>query len=65
MDNNLAIAWLKDEDGRYIYLNQTYQDRFDIREADWLGKTDFDVWPPLPPKSSGVTTRPFWHPDAD
>ncbi len=46
MDNSPAIAWIKDENGRYTYLNKTHQERFGIRPEDWLGKTDAELWPP-------------------
>ncbi|MCQ8183380.1 PAS domain-containing protein, partial [Methylomonas sp. SURF-1] len=45
MDNSSAVAWIKDEEGRYVYLNKLYEQRFHTRMQDWLGKTDFDVWP--------------------
>jgi PAS domain S-box-containing protein len=45
MDHSPAIAWMKDADGRYVYVNRTCEDRFGILLGDWLGKTDFDVWP--------------------
>jgi PAS domain S-box-containing protein len=45
MDNSPAIAWMKDEKGRYVYLNKTYEDTFNVRLAGWLGKTDYEVWP--------------------
>jgi len=45
MDNSSAVAWIKDEEGRYVYLNKVYEQRFNVRMQDWLGKTDFDVWP--------------------
>ena len=46
MDNNPAIAWAKDEQGRIIYLNRAYEQRFGVRLEDWRGKTDFELWPP-------------------
>lgn len=46
MNNTPAIAWAKDEQGRIVYLNKAYEERFQVRLANWLGKTDFDVWPP-------------------
>ncbi|WP_139558730.1 PAS domain S-box protein [Methylotetracoccus oryzae] len=46
MDNNPAIAWIKDEAGRHVYLNKTYEDFFNVRLEDWRGKTDQDLWPP-------------------
>ncbi|MEW6517990.1 MAG: PAS domain S-box protein [Thermodesulfobacteriota bacterium] len=46
MDHNPAIAWMKDEQGRYVYLNRTFEKRFGVRSADCCGKTDFDLWSP-------------------
>jgi PAS domain S-box-containing protein len=46
MDYNPAIAWMKDEQGRHVYLNKTYEQRFGVRLTDWRGKTDRDLWPP-------------------
>jgi two-component system sensor histidine kinase UhpB len=45
MENSAVIAWTKDEDGRHLFLSENYQKRFHVRLEDWLGKTDFDVWP--------------------
>ena len=45
MDNSPAIAWIKDAEGRHLYLSQTYERRFGVSQADWLGKTDFEIWP--------------------
>ncbi|RJP14961.1 MAG: PAS domain S-box protein [Candidatus Abyssobacteria bacterium SURF_5] len=44
MDNSPAIAWAKDEEGRYIYLNQAVKNRFQTR-FNWRGKTDAELWP--------------------
>ncbi len=46
MDNSPTIAWIKDEQGRYIYLSKTYEERFGIQAMDWIGKTDAEFWPP-------------------
>jgi PAS domain S-box-containing protein len=46
MDNSPAVAWMKDERGRFVYLNRTFERRFDARLADWHGKTDKDFSPP-------------------
>jgi len=45
MDNSSAAAWIKDEAGRYVYLNKVYEQRFHKGLQDWQGKTDFDMWP--------------------
>ncbi len=46
MDNGPAIAWLKDEEGRHVYLNRVLQHRFYAGSKDWYGRTDFELWPP-------------------
>lgn len=45
MNNSPAIAWMKDSQGRHVYLNQTYEKRFGVKQEDYLGKTDFELWP--------------------
>ncbi len=45
MDNGPAIAWLKDDEGRHVYLNRALQQRFYDGSKDWYGKTDFELWP--------------------
>jgi PAS domain S-box-containing protein len=45
MDNTSAVAWMKDEQGRYAYLNQPFEKHFGVRLEDWRGKTDPEVWP--------------------
>jgi PAS domain S-box-containing protein len=46
MDNSPAIAWIKDEEGYYVYLSNSFERRFSVKLCDWRGKTDFDLWPP-------------------
>lgn len=43
MDHNPSLVFLKDEEGKYVYLNQAYEKQF-VPSKDWMGKTDFDVW---------------------
>ena len=45
MDNSPAIAWMKDEQGRYVYVNEFCGRRIGMRPEDRIGKTDFDLWP--------------------
>lgn len=56
MDNNPAIAWAKDEQGRVVYLNRAVEKKFRIRSEDWLGKTLFDLMPE-------EVARPLWEHD--
>jgi len=45
MDHSPAIAWMKDEQGQYIYMSETYLQHFGIRPEDRQGKTDFEIYP--------------------
>ncbi len=45
MDNSPAIAWMKDEQGRYVYVNESGARRVGVRPEDRIGKTDFELWP--------------------
>lgn len=45
MDNSPAVGFMKDEAGRYVYLNATFERFFQVRLADTIGKTDFDIYP--------------------
>ncbi|ABN57457.1 MULTISPECIES: PAS domain S-box protein [Methanoculleus] len=45
MDNSPAVAFMKDEQGRYIYLNKFDESHFNRRQGDLRGKTDFELWP--------------------
>ena len=61
MDNSPTIAWVKDEQGRHVYLSKTYEDRFGVRLEDWQGKTDAGnsgrrKWP----RRFAGTTWPYW-----
>jgi len=45
LENSTTVAWMKDAEGRYVYLSQNCERRFGLRFEDWQGKTDFEVWP--------------------
>jgi PAS domain S-box-containing protein len=45
MDHNPAVAWMKDADGRYVYLSKSYERRHGALAVDACGKTDFELWP--------------------
>lgn len=45
MDNSPAIAWMKDEEGHYRYINETVARQFNMPAEDWIGKTDAELWP--------------------
>ncbi len=45
MDNSPVVAFIKDEAGRYLYVNKPAERRFNLPLAEWLGRTDRELWP--------------------
>ena len=45
MDQSPTIAWIKDEEGRYVYLNKSFEQRFQVRSREISGKSDTELWP--------------------
>lgn len=45
MNNSPAVAYMKDGDGRYVYVNRVLEEVFGIRFEDLHGRTDFDWLP--------------------
>lgn len=45
MSHAPAAAFIKDHAGRYVYVNQYMQRFFNRKRADWIGKTDFALFP--------------------
>lgn len=42
-----AIAYIKDQAGRYVFVNEhALRLTGDPVQPDWQGKTDYDLWPP-------------------
>lgn len=39
------MAWHKNIDGKFVYVNQRFADGCGRSKADILGKTDYDIWP--------------------
>lgn len=46
MDNNPAVAFIKDDQGRCIYINPTMERVFSVRLEDRRGKGNFEWLPP-------------------
>ena len=40
-----GFAWMKDLEGRYVYLNKAMQ-KVRAYQTAWLGRTDAELWPP-------------------
>jgi PAS domain S-box-containing protein len=45
MNNSPAAAFMKDEEGRYVYINEPMERLFDIKFENIRGHTDFDWLP--------------------
>jgi len=45
MNYSPANAYIKDESGRYLYVNRRIETTFNRSLLDWLDKTDFDFFP--------------------
>lgn len=46
MDATPAAAFMKDEAGRMMYCNRALTSRYNREPEDWIGKDDFEIWPP-------------------
>jgi PAS domain S-box-containing protein len=47
MDNSPAVAFMKDSDGRYVYVNKPFERLFGQKLAFLKGRNSFDWLPPL------------------
>ncbi|UCC22649.1 MAG: PAS domain S-box protein [Planctomycetota bacterium] len=45
LDTIPDIAWLKDEESRYIAANEPFGESCGVKPQDLVGKTDYDLWP--------------------
>ncbi|WP_224982424.1 PAS domain-containing sensor histidine kinase [Geomonas agri] len=45
LSNSSIVSWMKDEEGRHVFRNDTFCKRFSAQPNDWQGKTDFELWP--------------------
>lgn len=44
MDHLHGFAWIKDDQGRYLYVNRLFQESL-LEGRDWREKTDQELWP--------------------
>jgi PAS domain S-box-containing protein len=47
MDNSPAVAFMKDDEGRYVYVNKPFEKVFGQRLSFLKGRTSFDWLPPI------------------
>jgi len=45
MENNPAVTFIKDEEGKYVYGNKALSELLDVNLEDFLGRNDFELYP--------------------
>ncbi len=45
MNNGPFVSFIKDKDGRLLFYNDAFAKHFGVTGEEWLGRTDFDVFP--------------------
>jgi PAS domain S-box-containing protein len=45
VDNSTTCIYVKDHAGRYLLINRRYEEVFHVSRADFVGRTDFDLFP--------------------
>jgi len=45
MNNSPVVAFIKDEEGRILYMNEVMEEKFQVNFEDMFGKTDYDWLP--------------------
>lgn len=46
MEKSPAVSFIKDEAGYFVYINPTFEQVFQLKPEQIIGKTVFDFWPP-------------------
>ena len=44
LDNIPNLVWLKDQEGRFLSVNQPFANLTNKRKEEIIGKTDFEIW---------------------
>ncbi len=45
MDMSPTVSWIKDDQGRYLYISRTFEHRFNLRSKETYGRRDEQIWP--------------------
>ena len=46
MDNSPLLAYIRDEEGRFVYVNRGFERASQISRADFIGKSNYDILTP-------------------
>ena len=46
IDNTTAVIYVKDHDGRFLFVNDRFELLFDVKRDEVVGRTDREVFPP-------------------
>ncbi|MFT3721943.1 MAG: PAS domain S-box protein [Hyphomonadaceae bacterium] len=58
MENSPTVAFIKDHEGRYVYVNKPFEEQFGVEfEVDVKGRTDADWLPPETARMIAETDR--------
>ena len=44
-DGSLAVIYVKDLEGKYLFVNRRFEELFHVRRDEMAGKTDYDLFP--------------------
>ncbi|NJN69909.1 MAG: PAS domain S-box protein [Nitrospira sp.] len=59
MDNLHGFAWIKDPQGRYLYVNRLFQESL-LAGLDWKEKTAREVWPEKIAEQYEINDKEVW-----
>ena len=60
MDNSPAVAFMKDDEGRYVYVNKPFEKVFGQKLSFLKGRTSFDWLPPINAPTHSMTISRCW-----
>jgi PAS domain S-box-containing protein len=55
MANSPTAAFIKDAEGRFLYVNRRYLEQFKIAETERIGRSDFEVFSPQVARAQQIT----------
>jgi PAS domain S-box-containing protein len=56
-ENTTMPMFMKDDDGRYVFVNRGYRELFDLTDEEVVGRTDHEIHPPAVAERVGANDR--------